>query len=63
MFSMNMQNVLKWTGSNESHCGIVNINICTSAEIGGALCVEKETWGDGESGGDDWYNIRLIIIN
>ena len=35
-----------------SDCGIANVNIGTSAEIGGAFGGEKETGGGRESGSD-----------
>ena len=41
--------------SDESDCGIANVNIGTSgAEIGGAFGGEKQTGGGRESGSDAW---------
>lgn len=55
LFTKDLGQIFKWTGSDGSDCGIVNVNIGTSgAEIGGAFGGEKETGGGRESGSDSW---------
>ena len=55
LFTNNPAYIFRWTGSEGSDCGIVNVNIPTNgAEIGGAFGGEKETGGGRESGSDSW---------
>ncbi|MES1913866.1 MAG: hypothetical protein MHM6MM_006014 [Cercozoa sp. M6MM] len=56
IFTKSQENMFRWTGSQGSDCGIVNVNIGTSgAEIGGAFGGEKDTGAGGrESGSDAW---------
>lgn len=74
IFTSSPETIFKWTGSEGSDCGIVNVNIPTNgAEIGGAFGGEKETGGGRESGSTSWqqymkrqtwyytYNLFLLI--
>jgi aldehyde dehydrogenase (NAD+) len=53
IFTTDLREAERFT--DESDCGIANVNIGTSgAEIGGAFGGEKETGGGRESGSDSW---------
>jgi aldehyde dehydrogenase (NAD+) len=55
IFTNDLREAQRFTSSEGSDCGIVNVNIGPSgAEIGGAFGGEKETGGGRESGSDSW---------
>ena len=55
IFTTDLRESERFTGTAGSDCGIANVNIGPSgAEIGGAFGGEKETGGGRESGSDAW---------
>jgi len=55
IFTNDMREAERFLSSEDSDCGIANVNIGPSgAEIGGAFGGEKETGGGRESGGESW---------